>query len=111
MRLAELESRAGEEGLSVVTRQLDCEEPPVAGPFDLVVVFNYLDRAVPGKIAASVSEGGALIYCTFTTERAGDRPSDRWCLEPGELARGFEGWTVLHSMESGGRAGILARLG
>ncbi len=107
--LAELEASAAAEGLAIQVRQLDCEEPLSGGPFDLVLVFNYLDRKLPPKLLPVVSEDACLIYCTFTTDRPGSHPSDRWCLEPGELGRGFEGWAVQHSVEAKGRAGIVAK--
>ena len=107
--LAELNASAAAENLTIEARQLDCEEPPSGGPFDLVVVFNYLDRALPPKLLPVVNQEAFLIYCTFTTERPGSHPSDHWCLEPGELARGFEGWVVQHSVEAKGRAGIVAK--
>jgi len=107
--LAELSHKAAHEGLEARVREVDCEAPPAAGPFDLVVVFNYLDRSLPPKLLPIVTQGAYLIYCTFTLDRPGAHPSDRWCLEPAELQRGFEGWGILHSMESAGRAGIVAQ--
>ncbi len=107
--LAELSSAAQSEGLEIRTRELDCEQPPVAGPFDLVLVFNYLDRTLPPKLLPSVTKDAYLVYCTFTRDRVGTHPSDRWCLEPGELKQGFEGWSVLYAEEAGGRAGIVAQ--
>ena len=107
--LAELEAQARTEELAISTREVDCEVPPRAGPFDLVLIFNYLDRTLPPRLLPSVRSGGFLIYCTFTLDREGTHPSDRWCVEPGELQRGFEGWEILHSVETSGRAGIVAR--
>lgn len=107
--LAELTAAATMEGLDALVREVDCEALPAAGPFDLVLVFNYLDRSLPPKLLPIVTPEAYFIYCTFTLDRLGAHPSDRWCLEPGELNRGFEGWDILHSMESEGRAGIVAQ--
>lgn len=107
--LAELNERAQREELAVTTREVDCEAPPAAGPFDLVIVFNYLDRSLAERIEPSVRAETWLVVSTFTLDRTGDHPSDRWCLEPGELARGFRGWQVEHSVEADGRAGLIAR--
>lgn len=107
--LAELEVQAATRGLPVTTRKQDCEAFPPSDLFDLVIVFNYLDRSLPPKLLPSVSQSAYLIYCTFTVDRPGTHPSDRWCLERDELQRGFDGWHILHSVEAGGRAGIVAQ--
>lgn len=107
--LAALKTQAAAEALEISVRELDCEAFPPSGPFDLVIVFNYLDRSLPPKLLPSVNESAYLVYCTFTLDRPGSHPSDRWCLDRGELARGFGGWHVLHSVEAGGRAGIVAQ--
>ena len=48
---------------------------------------------------------GAIVTFTGTVrDRAGDRPPDAFCLEPGELARGLPGFATLHQHEQDGRA-------
>ena len=79
------------------------------GGFEVVVLVNYLDRALFERWSELVAPGGHLIYTTFTTERPGSRPPLRFCLAPGELESGFSGFETLASFEAGGRAGLHAR--
>lgn len=106
--LAEVEARARAEGLSVATRAVDvrADEPPVE-PFDLIVVVNFLDRALLDRLDARVRPAGHLLITTFTTERPGTRPPLDYCLRPGELAQRY-GDRALVAVERAGRAGVLA---
>ena len=108
--LAELERAAAEAGYKVPTRALDllASEPPVNESFDLVVIVNFLDRALFDRLDQLVRPGGHALLTTFTTERPGTRPPLDYCLEPGELERRF-GSAVVVSREQDGRAGVLAR--
>jgi SAM-dependent methyltransferase len=55
--------------------------------FDIVVVANYLWRALFPAIADSLSEGGVLIYETFAigNEKYGRPSNPDFLLKPGEL--------------------------
>jgi tellurite methyltransferase len=111
--LARIDALATGEGLVVETKRLDLEEPfsaEASGSKDLVVIVNYLDRALLARAHELLRVGGYLLFATFTTDREGQHPSDRWCLAPGELRAGLPGFATLRSREEGGRAGLLARL-
>jgi SAM-dependent methyltransferase len=66
--------------------------------FAMVVVTRYLQRDLFPAIRDATVPGGVVIYETFTShQRAlgwGPR-SAAHLLEPGELARAFEGWETL----------------
>ena len=66
--------------------------------FDLVMVFNYLDRDVFPEIVRSLRPGGLLLYKTHTLEQlklAGGPKDTAYLLEPGELARLASGLQIL----------------
>ncbi len=108
-----LRKRAAKKGLLVATRELDlaAAEPFEyrRKPFDLVVVVNFLERALFAQFQNLVKPGGHLLVSTFTVDREGERPALEHCLERGELARGMPGFTTLFQDELGGRAGLFAK--
>jgi len=94
---------AAERRLSLRVEQadLDTYRIPTAA-YDLVVVFYFLDRALIPQICEAVKPGGAIVYETFTIEnqqRFGRPKRTGFCLQPGELPRLFDGFTVLASRE------------
>jgi len=98
-----LESRAASYGIAVTTLSMDleaCERLP-AGPFDVVVVFNYLHRPLFPALRQAVRPGGAIVYETFTMDQArlGRPTNPDFLLRPGELVAQFDGWSVLDSRE------------
>ena len=111
--LAELQSRAEQARLAerVRVREVDLDAAPPADVrlFDVAVVVDYLDRALPERVAPLLAPGGRLILATFTEDWPGERPSARHRLRRGELARGVPGYEVEHGVEAGGRAGVLLR--
>jgi SAM-dependent methyltransferase len=65
---------------------------PFAGErFGGIVVTNYLHRPLFQVIAASLAEGGVLIYETFMAgnERYGKPSNPNFLLRPGELLQAF----------------------
>ena len=106
-----LAQRAAAAGLVVESRVIDLTSPlpTPAQPFDLVVLVNYLDRALHAKLADLLEPNGWLVYTTFTTEHGGTHPSARHCLDPGELAAGLPGFRTVQCDERGGRAFLVAR--
>ena len=75
-------------GVEAIQADLEASPWPLPGrQFDVVVVTNYLWRALLPRIVESVAEGGWLIYETFAVEQAGiGRPSNPdFLLRPGEL--------------------------
>jgi SAM-dependent methyltransferase len=95
---------AGELGLHIDWHEVDLEGPwPPWGDFDVVLVFNYLDRARMPRILDAVRPGGLLLMETFlTTQRTqGFGPTDdAHLLAPGELARLVAPLVVLHGREA-----------
>jgi len=66
-------------------------------PFDVVVVTNYLWRALFPLILQSVAPGGLLLYETFAVgnETLGKPSRPDFLLQPAELLRVFDGWHVV----------------
>lgn len=102
--------KAHERGLEVACRCVDLtERTPKAQLFDLIVVVNYLDRLLLGKLPRLLAPGGSLLLTTFTKDCA-DGPSPVHCLDPGELRGGLPGLRTLLHRESCGRASLWAEL-
>lgn len=77
-------------------------EWPALGTFDLVMVFDYLDRQRMPRIVEAVAPGGYLLLETFLeAQRAfGWGPqNDDHLLRSGELAKLVAPLTVLHGRE------------
>jgi tellurite methyltransferase len=94
---AEATARAVAAGvpLDVVRADLT-EEPPPAGPWDVVLVHHWLDRSVWRHLADLLAPGGVLLVCQATVtnlERHG-RPSRRFLLDDGEVAALADRWTA-----------------
>lgn len=66
-------------------------------PFDVVVVTNYLWRALFPVILQSVAPGGLLLYETFAVgnETLGKPSRPDFLLQPEELLRVCDGWHVV----------------
>jgi SAM-dependent methyltransferase len=85
----------------VVFVEADLEDgspwPFEAGRFGAIVVTNYLHRPLFPHLAASLGEGGVLIYETFMlgNERFGRPSNPKFLLRPGELREAFAGLQVL----------------
>lgn len=98
--------RAGEAaavaGVGLHLLQIDLErEPFPAGPFDLVVVLNFLWRPLFAAFPAALAPGGLLVYLqpTRTNLERNPAPSARYLLDDGELPRLVRGLEVVRSEE------------
>lgn len=84
-------------GVQYVKADLEDGSPwPFAGRrFGGIVVTNYLHRPLFPAIAASLAEGGVLIYETFMAgnERFGRPSNPAFLLRPGELLEAFHALT------------------
>ena len=84
---------ARERRLAITARQTDLERDPLPdGPYDVIAVFNYLQRDVFAAIEAALAPGGILVFETFTRAHArelGHDVAERYLLAPGELAAAF----------------------
>jgi SAM-dependent methyltransferase len=87
--IARGEAAAAERKVQVAWRETDLTKPwPELGVFDVVLCFNYLDRARVHEVVARVAPGGMLMMETFLVAQRhlGWGPqSDDHLLRPGEL--------------------------
>lgn len=119
--LAFVRQAAADAGVEVVTEAVDLESspPPELGEarYDLIVVINYLHRALFPVLIRALKPGGVLVYETFTTFQAarGKPTNPAYLLQPGELAASVAPLHVLGAREGefDGRfiASIVARRG
>lgn len=79
-------------GQGVITMAFDLEDPALAWPFEAgrfaaIVVTNYLHRPLFAHLAASLRDGGLLIYETFAlgNEAFGKPSNPAFLLAHGEL--------------------------
>ncbi|MEE8060456.1 MAG: class I SAM-dependent methyltransferase [Gemmatimonadales bacterium] len=97
------QASAEQRGLSIDWHTVDLEADwPDLGQFDVVLVFNYLDRKRWSRFLDSVAPGGVLIAETFLTAQKdlGWGPqSDEYLLHPGELSRLVAPLEILHGRE------------
>ena len=94
---------ASKAGLQVDWQEADLEDDwPDWGTFDVVLLFNYLDRPRFPRVLASVRPGGLLIAECFLTaqrEQGWGPTADAHLLLPGELAGLVAPFEVLHGRE------------
>jgi len=110
--------RARARGLAIDGLVADVTTWPLpSARFDVVVVVDFLERALLPALRAAVAPGGVLVMETFMVgqERHGHPRNPLYLLRPGELLAACGDWTVLlaHEGETPGavpacRAGIAA---
>lgn len=87
------------DGIQFIQADLEDGSPwPFAGQrFGAVVVTNYLYRTIFPQLAASLDEGGVLIYETFMlgNEKYGKPSNPDFLLRPGELLHAFSSLTLV----------------
>ena len=107
--LADLASNPG--AATIDTRRVDltADEFTPPEPAKWISCVDYLQRSLWPQLSEWLAPGGHVWLANWTTERSGNHPSDRFCLNPGELAGGLPGLTTVWAPESKGRAGLLAR--
>jgi tellurite methyltransferase len=116
--LALARERGETAGVPLHTVEVDLDdEPPPAGPWDLILVNHFLHRVAYRRLPELLAEGGVLAICHPTRRNLErhERPSARFLLEEGELRNFATGLTVLAYDESWSREGrhearLLARL-
>jgi SAM-dependent methyltransferase len=75
---------------------------PVLGEFEVVLVFDYLDRGRMQDLKATVRSGGTLLlesYLEWQRTLGWGPTRDEHLLAPGELARLVSPFEVLHGRE------------
>ena len=101
--LATARELAATRGLTVEFREVDLEASwPPFGEFDVVLLFNYLDRPRMSDVVARVAPGGVLIMETFLEaqrELGWGPESGEHLLGSGELAQLVQPLEALHGRE------------
>ena len=79
--------RASERGLHLTTLEHDLDHGLPAGPWDVVLMTNYLQRDLFGLLPDILTPGGFFLFLqpTRTNLERNPRPSARFLLAPGEL--------------------------
>jgi SAM-dependent methyltransferase len=107
--------------MTIAPRVVDLERGPLpAGPYDVVVMLNYLQRDLFGPLAEALAPGGLALCETFAqshVDQLGHRFNPEYLLATGELLRAFPQLEIVDHHEgvvvrSGARrgvAGIVAR--
>jgi len=104
-KLDRLRQVGGRLGLEIDAAVIDLEtDPPPslgAGEYDVVLVFNYLHRALMPSIRDAVKPGGLVFYETFTRKQAerGHPRNPDFLLEDGELTQLIAPLTIVRSRE------------
>lgn len=103
-RLKQGKDEAGRRRLSVEWVEADLEKPwPDLGLFDVVMLFNYLDRPRMPRTVEAVTPGGLMIVETFLEiqRQLGWGPTqDAHLLKYGELSSLVAPLTVVHGREA-----------
>jgi 2-polyprenyl-3-methyl-5-hydroxy-6-metoxy-1,4-benzoquinol methylase len=103
-RLAAGRREAERRGFTIEWVQADLQrEWPDLGTFDVVLLFNYLDRDRMNRVVASVAEGGVLMMETFLEiqRQLGWGPtSDAHLLRLGEITSLVAPLDVVHAREA-----------
>ena len=119
--LRTLQERARERARSIACIAADVTAWPIPRDrYHLVVVVNFLERALFPALRACVAPGGALLYETHRrddTDASPDAVRSEFQLAPGELEHLCRDWTVVlredsvaeHRNRLVARTGILAR--
>ena len=80
--------RAAKSGVQIETicRNLEVEGPP-DGPWDVIVVYHFLERSIMAALASSLAPGGVLLYCqpTVANLARNERPKRQFLLDSDEL--------------------------
>ena len=119
-QVALAEGRRRAQQLQIDWQQRDLESSEwVFGDFDLVIIFNYLQRSLIQPIQQAVKLGGHVIFETFLIDQAaaGQPKNPDYLLQHNELLDRFRGFRVLSYREgrydddgaSAFRAGIFAQ--
>jgi SAM-dependent methyltransferase len=107
--------------MTIAPRVVDLEREPLpAGPYDVIVVLNFLQRDLFGALQEALAPRGLLVFETLAqshVEELGHSFNPAYLLEPGELPSAFAQLEIVDHHEgvaerSGsprGVAGIVAR--
>jgi tellurite methyltransferase len=109
--LAEARRRARKAGVKLTLRRMDLRSARLPrGPYDLVLVFFFLERKLFPALARVLKPGGLLVYKTYTLPQrklnTGGPRDPRFLLRKSELRRGFPGLQVLSYSEVVGEKAV-----
>jgi tellurite methyltransferase len=81
--------------IKTIRADLDGFQLP-AGRYEVVTVFNYLNRRLIPRIKRSLKRGGRIVYETYLREQRdlGGPKDPRYLLRPNELLTLFEGFRI-----------------
>ena len=98
-----LRAAARERGLPIAPRVVDLEREPLPeGPYDAIVVVNFLQRDLFGALQDALAPDGLLLYETLSRAHVDELGHDfnpAYLLERGELPRAFPGLEVVDERE------------
>jgi tellurite methyltransferase len=86
-------------GLHIETQIADLEDGGfniAPASYDLIAICYYLERSLFEPAKQALVPGGIIITIALLAEPAKD---NSFRVEPGELARTFDGWEILHYRE------------
>jgi tellurite methyltransferase len=88
LRMASREAHERGVALETIGADLECDPFPT-GPWDVILCFHYLQRALFDRFAPSLSSRGVLLFAQPTVRNLErhSRPSARFLLEEGELEK------------------------
>jgi SAM-dependent methyltransferase len=103
-KLAAARAEAAKRGVSVEWIEADLERAwPELGSFDVVLLFNYLDRSRMPQIVAAVGAGGILLMETFLDiqlQLGWGPTNEAYLLKLGEIASLVAPLEVVHGREA-----------
>ena len=67
--------------------------------FNLIINFNFLERATLSVYRSALKEGGLIIFSTFV-QPTHKHPSEPFFLQPNELRVAFAGFELLHNSQT-----------
>ena len=95
-----LHQRAKQHGLSIAPAVCNLAAPYLPpSTFDLIINFNFLERATLPMFHQSLKLGGILVFSTFV-QPTPNHPSKSFFLKPNELKSAFADFELLHSSQT-----------
>ena len=102
--LARARRRARELRADVRLVQADALRLPLKGPFDTIIVVNYLERTIAGSLVRLLAPGGTIYAETYEKGLP-----DPYLIKQGEFARLFAELEVLLDEQVGDKAVFIGR--
>ncbi len=95
-----LRHRAVENSLSIDCAAMNLAQPWLpSDTFDVIINFNFLERALFAEYRKALKVGGILLFSTFV-QPTPDAPRESFFLKPKELLTAFSEFEVLHSSQN-----------